>query len=331
MIFVKPFEFCDVDGSFSFDASELAVCLENGKGGFHFKDFENFPEIAEDLVTIFEKEDGKINFADYLFLRRISLAWKQCAVKNQLNVNQFGCALSVVITSTKLQFHEVKRLFQFALLLQAQPELHITLPIFSQVSFIYYIWDLMTEPTGKEKLPLADFEKAVDKQQFPMPITKNELINIYWVVDDLPVDLTSFASIFYIFKIYNKMKDPKTYTISAEKFTEILNNKNFSKRLLYFIDTFINPEDERYKKALESMRYNSNEEAEYLLSFVETKHKMKFRNRVRNSHRIQFRHKSKTHQYDVEPNPKNRELVFKTWGNLLIKERQFLRRKHGND
>ena len=294
--------------------------MSNGKGGFHFKDFENVNEIAEDMTNVFGKEDGKINFADYLFIRRISLAWKQCAVKNQLNVNQFGCALSVVITGTKLQFYEVKRLFKFALLLQPVPELYVTLPIFSQVSFIYFIWDLITSPIGKEKLPMNEFEKAVDKQLYPLPITKNEMINIYWIVDDLPIDLTSFASIYYIFKLYSELREKETFTISPEKFQELLKHKNFSKRLLFFIDQFINPEDERYKKALESMRFFSNEEAEFLLSFVQTKDKMKFRARNTNKNRIQFklrhrnRNMNKLKQYDVEPNQKNRDLVYKMWG-----------------
>ena len=318
MIFVKAFELCDPDGSFSIDSTELATCMADEKGGFHFKDFEDVKEISADLVSIFAKEDGKVNFADYLFLRRISLAWLQCSVKNQLNVNQFGCALSIVNTGQKLQFFEVKRLFQVALLLQSVPEIYITLPIFSQVAFIYFIFDLITLPIGKDLIPIGEFEKAIDKQLYPLPITKNELINIYRIVDDKPIDLTSFASIFYIFKQYYEMREKETFTIPKDKFLELLKHKNFSKRITFFIDSFINPEDERYKKALDSMRFFSNEEAEYLLSFVETKHKMKFRNRGSSKNRIQFKYKTslknKMRQYNTEPNVKNRELVFTIWG-----------------
>jgi len=48
------------------------------------------------IATLFDfmKQEGDyMNFADYVFLRKLNLAWKKCSIDLRLSKKQIGCAI----------------------------------------------------------------------------------------------------------------------------------------------------------------------------------------------------------------------------------------------
>jgi hypothetical protein len=47
------------------------------------------------MIETFDRfnDENKLNFADYLFLRKTNLAWKECASEGSIGSRNMGCAL----------------------------------------------------------------------------------------------------------------------------------------------------------------------------------------------------------------------------------------------
>jgi len=53
------------------------------------------PEDYEELLEYFDRfnHGNQLNFADYLFLRKANLAWKECASEIGIGFHAMSCAL----------------------------------------------------------------------------------------------------------------------------------------------------------------------------------------------------------------------------------------------
>lgn len=58
----------------------------------------------------------RINFADYIFLRKANLAWKECAADAGLSKLKVACALEIAAPGRTLDFPEGKQVFDLALM-----------------------------------------------------------------------------------------------------------------------------------------------------------------------------------------------------------------------
>ena len=75
-LFIEEYEECDGDGDYLLQAKELGKCIQESK---YLKNM-GFKEEDNDIImeSVDREEDGFINFADYLFLRRVKLGWEKC-------------------------------------------------------------------------------------------------------------------------------------------------------------------------------------------------------------------------------------------------------------
>jgi hypothetical protein len=55
----------------------------------------------------------KINFADYLFIRRANLAWQKCAENNILPLNNFPCAIYACVPGEFVYYCRAKYIYSF--------------------------------------------------------------------------------------------------------------------------------------------------------------------------------------------------------------------------
>lgn len=75
-----------------------------GEGDFTaFKkilDPEASPDTAETIIPLIWKnldplETGFINFAGYMYVRKVHLAWKKCALDSELSSKDMACAIYI--------------------------------------------------------------------------------------------------------------------------------------------------------------------------------------------------------------------------------------------
>lgn len=94
-IFVRPFEECDSDENYVLNKDELGPCLESD----HLKNMgmtgENVTQVMESIDR--DDEDDSINFADYIFLRRVKLGWEHCAGGTDLSKIMIPCAMKIAV------------------------------------------------------------------------------------------------------------------------------------------------------------------------------------------------------------------------------------------
>jgi hypothetical protein len=64
------------------------------------------------MTQILNKD--RLNFNDYVFLRRASLAWNQCSYENNLSKLQMICALNVIVPMRSLSMGEAEQIFKLA-------------------------------------------------------------------------------------------------------------------------------------------------------------------------------------------------------------------------
>lgn len=77
-LFVMPFERCDEDQDYALNSKELQKCFDSK--------YLNDTLLTKDNVTyvmnVMDRNDNNnpITFIDYIFLRRVNLAWKECNI-----------------------------------------------------------------------------------------------------------------------------------------------------------------------------------------------------------------------------------------------------------
>jgi hypothetical protein len=53
---------------------------------------------TKDIIEYLDRiQDNNVNFADYMFLRRVSLAWNDCAAGKQLSKINVPCAMRIAV------------------------------------------------------------------------------------------------------------------------------------------------------------------------------------------------------------------------------------------
>jgi len=55
---------------------------------------ENF---VPNLFSFMSDGDGVMNFADYVFIRRLNVAWKKCAIDGVFSRKTFGCGMEIAV------------------------------------------------------------------------------------------------------------------------------------------------------------------------------------------------------------------------------------------
>jgi len=65
------------------DEGELVACLDSDV--FTFKQKKTDPDFNAKLLKIMFETEKMLNFADYMFLRRVNTAWEKCAVEQLIS------------------------------------------------------------------------------------------------------------------------------------------------------------------------------------------------------------------------------------------------------
>ena len=116
-LFIQPFEEdCDKDGNYKVTDKEIVKCLKSDTLNGTALNKED----SQKVLDILDRENEKaINFADYLFLRRANLAWKECAKDDDLGVGEIACAIQIACPAGKaIDYSKAKEIFNTAIIIQ---------------------------------------------------------------------------------------------------------------------------------------------------------------------------------------------------------------------
>ena len=102
-LFVKPFERCDADLDYTIDSKEMEKCFESKYLNSTKLTKDDVPEVINSLDR---NNKTNLTFVDYIFLRRVNLAWKECTTDFQLSVAKLDCALEITVPGRRVDLPE---------------------------------------------------------------------------------------------------------------------------------------------------------------------------------------------------------------------------------
>lgn len=98
-LFVVPFEEVDQRGEYWLDAGDVQLALDPEADPQWLAGivYEVTDETLPLMIEQFDRfnQEQNLNFADYLFLRKANLAWKECASEGNIGARNMGCALQI--------------------------------------------------------------------------------------------------------------------------------------------------------------------------------------------------------------------------------------------
>jgi len=133
-----------------------------------------------------------LNFAQYLFLRKLHLGWKKCALDDTLSSKQVACALYVSVPTRPLGLPEATEIFNIAMQVTYgfnQPRIvHLPFKSYFEITRLYYIFATYELPfkTGrlKEKDMLRSIEQGLAPSDMPISVI-NRIFDVYHDPDNL--------------------------------------------------------------------------------------------------------------------------------------------------
>ena len=186
------------------------------------------------ILETLTRDEKKINFADYIFLRRAAFAWKECSVDDRIAKRRMECALSAT-TAQKRKFLPVSnQVFNVAINLYKthvkENEAFLDFFSFAKIAYIYYYFNEFELPFQEEYITKKALLKGIEDQILPSSVTVEMANQIYYAIDTEnngfkgKLDFTGYASVTHLFRIYKKNSELKN---NKRKFAE----KNFETAL----------------------------------------------------------------------------------------------------
>lgn len=195
-------------------------------------------------MHFFDTQHG--NLFHYVYMRRLNIAWKECAEGNYLSPNRIMCALAITSPrSYSFAPQEEKGLFQAAVTLSKgfnRDQINsINVVEYAQVATMFnYFTDYEKTMSGNFKK--ADIIKAIQEGTFPEWFTK-AIVDIFFKDRDSNISFMGFSGFFYSCRLFKKYTDSRF--ISYEQFDQLLNDEMLPARLIeYFDKTYVPTKEE---------------------------------------------------------------------------------------
>lgn len=74
------------------------------------------------LVSLDREEEGGVNLADYLFLRRVKLGWEKCGNAHLLSKVEIPCAMKVAVPNWIMNDVDAHQLFESIMAIEVGQE-----------------------------------------------------------------------------------------------------------------------------------------------------------------------------------------------------------------
>jgi Ca2+-binding EF-hand superfamily protein len=155
-IFIEDFKSCDTNEDWEIDSREGVQCFVNQAWwkqlmifGDDSLDMDAYPahegekSKMSSMLDLFyacdRNHSGGINFAEYLFMRSITSAWRRCVTGQRMNYKELQCGIRITTPNkgSVLNLGEARRLFLHALSWMDMTSKRISLPIFAALASYY--------------------------------------------------------------------------------------------------------------------------------------------------------------------------------------------------
>ena len=215
-VFIQPYEStCLTAKDYMLGTADITKCLKLPI--FQVvptKDLPNKQKVEDAILETLARDEKKINFADYIFLRRAAFAWKECSVDDRLAKRRMECALGAT-TSQKRKFLPVSnQVFNVAINLYKtyvkENEAFLDFFSFAKIAYIYYYFNEFEVPFQEEYITKKALLKGIEDQILPSSVTVEMANQIYYAIDTQnngfkgKLDFAGYASVTHLYRIYKK-------------------------------------------------------------------------------------------------------------------------------
>lgn len=275
-LFVESFKACDKDKSHYIDQSEFESCFKHEEWKvFNDAAAEDEIEVALDLVDIISRGKKKINFADYLVIRRSQVAWERCADKQGLAKLRFQCAVQIALPyDVSYDEGEMGDLFETAVLInkgRLKNYLFLDIPSFVDFIHIYTYFNDFDVALTDGFLTKEEFLRGIQAQVLPVSLNNRHADTMFEVVDSKGMTASTFVCVWDTFELLMAFDDDGNGYINPIEFMHLLAHKNTDKILLSHIDGIYMTSQQEIKEESKKSTKNTVSEKSFILNFLEVK------------------------------------------------------------
>ena len=238
-VFISPYESLCLKSpsSYLLSKNDLKTCLSKT----WFKDIPSKTHSTESPIdaimrALLRDSEGKINLMDYVFLRRLTLAWKECSVDGRLNKKRMQCALGVTTPQKRRFLPVANQVFNIAVELyktkNRDNEAFLDFFSFAKIAYLYYYFNEFELPFQSENLTRKVLLNAIEDQVMPTSITVEWANRIFYSLDPenngnkLKLDFSGFAGIVHCLRLYNEFAEKR------KSGTRFFTEKSFKKMIV---------------------------------------------------------------------------------------------------
>lgn len=291
--FITPYKkLCLTSGhkNYLLTKRQLSNCLQKKAFNLIPKITPNKKQPSELLFLALKRnKEGMMNLLDYIFLRRLVSAWKECSVDDRLNKKGMTCSLTIT-TPRKRRFLPISnQVFDIAIQIYKtkikENEAFLDFFSFARIAYLYYYFNEFELPFQQEKLSKEALIKGIEDQIVPTSINVEWASKIFYALDPgnhgdkIKLDFGAFAAIFHCLELYSEYSNSKNSekkVFNEESMKEMIKEQEWD----YFKNILIEaiPDTKGYKDKipLKINETNENEEVDekiYFNRFHEKKRK----------------------------------------------------------
>ena len=284
--FIGPFQKeCDKSQDYFIEKKEFKNCMEKEMLAIKFSGVDEKTMIDDIFVFMDKSKEGKINLADFIFLKRVNIALQDCGANGKITAASIPCSLHIVAPGRLIDRSEASQIFTLAFLLNRGKNVEkatIDALSFINIAHLFYYFNVMDNPSFKGSLVKYDILRGIDEQVLPIDLSKNTVNEIFNYINPHTnglerVSFAAFAFYLYVFRVFNRFTEKYSgLYMTEEEFLKVLKDPMFDPLVRGKIDVskvYDKKEVEEFEKNAGGMFHNS--ERDYLIEFLQTGFKTK--------------------------------------------------------
>ena len=290
-LFVYPFEACDKSGKYLLNEEDFKTCFDKDPSANLINIPQKFSVKKYKIImdTVSTRKNSKINFSDYLIIRRAMFGWKDCHSDTMyISVTGFKCALKTAVPIKYNLKLESERFYNAGLKLANNKGL-TELDFISYLRIIYfsYVFSILNLPNNIAFIEKTQFIKAIKEDRFPTFFSEGEIETIYKLTNnnpfqnDIALPFEGFCFFFNLHRLFYRNSIKKEKQIDLTELEKIIDDYLFPAEFMHAIDNsktkFEQAEYLEVSMVLHRLRLNerdfyysfkSREEPVYLIFFI---------------------------------------------------------------
>jgi len=257
-LFVSEFQACDTSMQWFMNSKDLGICIgksnwlnyfaPNGKNSYSLM-FSTVNEEARDKATLgndimFSGDrngDGKINFLEYLFIRKAAIAWKKCVSSRLLIRADLKCALVIAANARNMDDHEGDFIYRLGVEMSDREwNIGISFMQFLVIADAFRTFTLFEKGVSDGMLSFQEMRFAVNQQRIPNLYTPAMINDFEKMMEHKDVTFptfltfTLFSKLFLTYAKNDRFND--IFVLDRAGYSSLLQDRNCPLHLRIIID-----------------------------------------------------------------------------------------------